>query len=314
MKRLKKSLCLLLALTLIAGAFAVSGFAADPFSPGDVSGDGSVTAEDARLALRAAVGLEVYEEGSAQFRAADATKDGVITAEDARLILRVAVGLENLPADVEEPQDRAKEEIAACLTAAVNQTREYTGDVTVEHSETFSSMNITKCPGGSLGISLANKVAAGVLRPANETLKFSGGMAVNSDGESVPLLLPETGAFALPADGIAAASIKNEDGKTVIGITLVEEAVSRSEVPPYNAGAIGYLKSDDVDLSILTIDRVDVVYPGSVITAVINADGYVEQITYRIPIQIDASGSAMGMISGDFACDGVQEETWKLNW
>ena len=64
--------------------------------PGDVSGDGVVTAEDARLALRAAVGLENYEEGSAEFLAADATKDGAITAEDARLILRAAVGLDTL--------------------------------------------------------------------------------------------------------------------------------------------------------------------------------------------------------------------------
>ena len=65
-------------------------------APGDVSGDGEVTAEDARLALRAAVGLENYAEGSPEFLAADATKDGAITAEDARLILRAAVGLESL--------------------------------------------------------------------------------------------------------------------------------------------------------------------------------------------------------------------------
>ena len=64
--------------------------------PGDVSGDGAVTAEDARFALRAAVGLESYAAGSPEFLAADATKDGAVTAEDARLILRAAVGLETL--------------------------------------------------------------------------------------------------------------------------------------------------------------------------------------------------------------------------
>ena len=68
----------------------------DSLLPGDVSGDGDVTAEDARLALRAAVGLETYAAGSPEFLAADATKDGAITAEDARLILRAAVGLETL--------------------------------------------------------------------------------------------------------------------------------------------------------------------------------------------------------------------------
>lgn len=66
------------------------------FLPGDVNLDGKVTAADARLALRKAVGLEAYAEGSAQFRAADVTADGKITAADARKILRAAVGLETL--------------------------------------------------------------------------------------------------------------------------------------------------------------------------------------------------------------------------
>ena len=65
------------------------------YLPGDVSQDGEVKADDARLALRAAVGLETFEKGSARFLAADATGDGEIRSEDARLILRAAVGLED---------------------------------------------------------------------------------------------------------------------------------------------------------------------------------------------------------------------------
>ena len=60
---------------------------------GDVDGDGSVTASDARLALRAAVGLETFDKETADI--ADADRDKKITASDARLILRAAVGLEN---------------------------------------------------------------------------------------------------------------------------------------------------------------------------------------------------------------------------
>lgn len=63
---------------------------------GDVDNDGSVTASDARLALRAAVGLEKYAAGSVRFTEADVDFDGSLTASDARLILRSAVGLENL--------------------------------------------------------------------------------------------------------------------------------------------------------------------------------------------------------------------------
>ena len=63
---------------------------------GDVNNDGKVTAADARLALRRAVGLETYAEGSAQFLACDVDGNGKVTAADARKILRAAVGLEKL--------------------------------------------------------------------------------------------------------------------------------------------------------------------------------------------------------------------------
>ena len=61
---------------------------------GDVDGNGKVDASDARLALRASVGLEKLDEK--QTNAADADKNGKVEAGDARLILRAAVGLEKL--------------------------------------------------------------------------------------------------------------------------------------------------------------------------------------------------------------------------
>lgn len=66
------------------------------FTPGDVNGDGKVTAADARLALRRAVSLETYEPGSVKFLACDVDGNGKVTAADARKILRAAVGLETL--------------------------------------------------------------------------------------------------------------------------------------------------------------------------------------------------------------------------
>lgn len=62
------------------------------YRKGDVDGDGTVEPEDARLALRAAVGY-VHLAGFA-FSAADADNDGEISPADARLILRATVGLE----------------------------------------------------------------------------------------------------------------------------------------------------------------------------------------------------------------------------
>jgi hypothetical protein len=62
---------------------------------GDVNNDGEVTAADARLALRAAVGLETYEPGTRAFKAADVDLNETLTAADARLILRKAVGFDD---------------------------------------------------------------------------------------------------------------------------------------------------------------------------------------------------------------------------
>ena len=65
------------------------------YALGDVNLDGTVTAADARYALRAAVGLETPD--ALLKRLADADGDGAVTASDARRILRAAVKLELLP-------------------------------------------------------------------------------------------------------------------------------------------------------------------------------------------------------------------------
>ncbi|MBR0536989.1 MAG: hypothetical protein IJK40_02480, partial [Clostridia bacterium] len=64
-------------------------------APGDVNGDDSIGADDARLALRRSVDLENYPEGSAEFLACDVNHDKAVGADDARLILRASVDLED---------------------------------------------------------------------------------------------------------------------------------------------------------------------------------------------------------------------------
>ena len=66
------------------------------FLPGDVDCNGKVESADARLALRASVGLEKdIVTGTIAFQAADMDGDGNVTSADARKILRISVGLEN---------------------------------------------------------------------------------------------------------------------------------------------------------------------------------------------------------------------------
>ena len=91
-KRSIKALSVLLtACILFSAAFGVTALAV---KRGDIDGNGSVTAEDARLALRAAVELQPIEKGTFLHRVADVDDNGEITAEDARQILRIAVELD----------------------------------------------------------------------------------------------------------------------------------------------------------------------------------------------------------------------------
>lgn len=98
MKRLLTILlCLLMISTLCVPALAVEdGAEAKDFPAcclGDINADDVIGADDARLALRFAVGLEP-DFTEQQFRWADYNADNVVLAEDARSILRVAVKLD----------------------------------------------------------------------------------------------------------------------------------------------------------------------------------------------------------------------------
>ena len=66
----------------------------EPVIKGDVNGDGKVTADDARKALRASAKLENLT--NKETLAADINGDGKVTADDARKALRASAKLENL--------------------------------------------------------------------------------------------------------------------------------------------------------------------------------------------------------------------------
>ena len=67
---------------------------AEVYDLADVNGDGSVTATDARLALRAAARIDVLS--AAQFAAADIMRNSVVNAADARIILRIAAKIDSV--------------------------------------------------------------------------------------------------------------------------------------------------------------------------------------------------------------------------
>ena len=101
----KKIIAITLSVLVLFSVIQVTAMAR---TPGDVDANGKTEAGDARLALRAAVGLDVLSE--AEKIAADVDLNKTVDATDARLILRAAVGLEELPDAPEQNEAPASPE------------------------------------------------------------------------------------------------------------------------------------------------------------------------------------------------------------
>ena len=84
---------------------------------GDLNADGAISAADARLALRLAVGAEPMTRG--MLTVGDVNGSGTVTAADARLILRCAVGLEDFGGETVEAQIDSYAAKLASLPSAV---------------------------------------------------------------------------------------------------------------------------------------------------------------------------------------------------
>ena len=87
----KRIISIFVALLTLLLTFSV---AAKTVKLGDVSGDGKITAADARIVLRISAKLEKAEDYNLPLEVFDMNKDGALTAADARLILRKSAKLE----------------------------------------------------------------------------------------------------------------------------------------------------------------------------------------------------------------------------
>lgn len=203
-----------------------------------------------------------------------------------------------------------KAEILNYLAQSVNKTKQRTDSFGVHHTESFSA-EIKECTGGSIGKWVANVLMGYVVKPSEEDYAFSNGRCTTQEGETVDILLPKHGAFSLPADGAASATVGTEGGLTVIKVKLIEEDCGISDVPQYNKNAIGYLNPAEFDLMGIEITDAQINYLGSSITVKIDANGYVKFAEYKIPLYVSGKG-AKGSISGYAVFNGEQTETWEF--
>ncbi len=92
----------------------------------DADFNGDITAEDARILLRIAVGLQNPDESRPYYYMADGDK--AVTAEDARIALRIAVGLQDRPAHVKRRDVVLAKPTCAEAGVSASQCR-YCGDL-----------------------------------------------------------------------------------------------------------------------------------------------------------------------------------------
>lgn len=214
--------------------------------------------------------------------------------------------------------DTSEEGILKALSDAVNKTKGYKENVTVDHTEKFNIVEpVVKLDSaemlGTLATRAVNFVKDLVLKPSSEVYSFSGGIATTSEGEKTQLLLPKDKAFALTPEEVASATLSEENGRRHIVVTLApEETHSLSEIPTAHANSIGYLDLAG-SFKIIQIDEISIKYPGSVIDAYVRSDGYVESVTYTINLEAFSKAHGMG-ISGSATFSGAQIESWKINW
>lgn len=211
-----------------------------------------------------------------------------------------------------DPSGWSRKQILSKAAEAVNKTKAYSGNLTVTHKETFDA-NVTECTGGTVVASVVNLMVGWVVSPVDETLNYQNGKAVNSEGETVPIILPKKGNFTLTENGAKSATINRSGNEYIIKINIVEESVGMHDVPTHNAASIGYLDVGGFDLSFMEVDSADIIYKGSSLELHINADGYVTYAKYNIPMNITGSAHS-GSISGSAVFDGEQTEVWELYW
>ena len=211
-----------------------------------------------------------------------------------------------------DPSGWSTNQIISKAKDAVNKTKSYKGSLTVDHNESFTA-DVTDCSAGGIVRSVVDLMIGWVVKPVEETLVFQNGKAVNSEGETVPIILPKRNNFSLDSSGVKSASVRRVGDEYVIKITLIEESVGMYQVPKYNAGAVGYLDVANFDISFMEVDSADIVYKGSSIELRINAEGYVTYANYKIPLHIDGSAHR-GSISGSATFEGEQTEEWYLNF
>ncbi|MCM1543856.1 MAG: hypothetical protein NC110_01015 [Ruminococcus sp.] len=220
-----------------------------------------------------------------------------------------------------DPSSLSKEEILKNVTDAINAVKSEQ-NMTAVRTETIT-INLTDLSLASLK-NTVNNIIQGLAGEEKFTYNFQNGQATgvddngkeDEDGVQSPnsAIPPKNAQFALPADGVVAATAQKDGANTVYTLKLVEESTTyTAPVPQYNSLAFSYLDLTSIDIPIATITDASMHYPGTEITATVNEAGKLIGLHYVMPM--DGYGEAsIRIASGNATFEGSDDEAWTFSY
>lgn len=273
-------MCILMLFSVCSVAAAAD--AAERFSKGDVDGSGSITAADARLALRTSVKLEKLS--LVAMTAADVNDDNNITAADARLILRASVGLESFRVPVEMPSTTA--EICDFYKKGVDEIKAGKVGYVKKEWQNVDSVNI--------GADFINNAVTGVLG-SFMTVEAEAEEQINAKGSDEAK--NRIGAWTLTdLSQVASAQCVQDGSNYKITIIMKDE-----DTPKKSGSVLGQVTNsllywEDIDETLSTdptvtkiltsYNNIHVIYKGYKIEAVMTPDGKFVSIDHTADVDI----------------------------
>ena len=215
----------------------------------------------------------------------------------------------------EEEVDEAVE-ILGIVTDSVNQLKSSEANFT-GHKVQSINMELTDSSIPAMN-SVANGIISLFIKDEEYDYDFTNGMS--SDPEeggtisSNKCFPPEDKFFQLNVDGLAGARKTMSGENTVYTVVIVSEmSTLENPRPTHHSSAADTLDLSSVEIPVVTMNRVDFVYPGAEISVTISPDGKV--IGYHEHLEIIGTGEVSGLgMTGYGTIEGYIDEKWDIQW
>ncbi len=208
---------------------------------------------------------------------------------------------EGTPSD---PTSYSKEQIVKYYNESMNKSYNVS-KVTIKKTDTIA-INVEKVkPGGSVAADLVNKIIEKYAKTTEETKSFVKGGATDDANY-------KASNFAVPAEldpkGAKNATVTKKGNDYVINIQVSAESSTLENFPVYNQQCSFPLNLAAVDLFGLKVTTADFNYPGTVLKAVVGADGFVKTAEVNMPMNGSGGGNFIG-INGSATVSGSLKKT-----